>query len=184
MSLISKALCAYILLNALISIPFMMQARRDFARHGRWSRVTAAWSGLVMHGQALATAALAVADRGSLWPVSVVSLSAGGVLLVAGASVIAAGRLAYGNQKRVYGLMEDRLIEGGIYRVTRNPQYVGYAAMFFGAAVAGGSGLALASAVLFALTVHIFITRVEEPHLRRAFGEAYTAYCARIRRYF
>ncbi|MEA1941906.1 MAG: PEMT/PEM2 methyltransferase family protein [Pseudomonadota bacterium] len=183
MSLISIALCAYILLNAVIAIPFMMQARRDFARQGRWSRATAAWSGLVMHGQALATAALAIADRGSLWPVSGISLTAGGALFAAGAAVIAAGRLAYGNQERVYGLLEDRLIEGGIYRVTRNPQYVGYAAMFFGAAVAGGSGLALASAVLFALTVHIFITRIEEPHLRRAFGEAYTAYCERIRRY-
>lgn len=183
MSLISLALCAYILLNAVIAIPFMIQARRDFDCRGRWSRTTAAWSGLVMHGQALATAALAFTDRGALWPVSPVSLAAGGALLLGGGAVIAAGRAAYGNQKRVYGLMEDRLIEGGIYRITRNPQYVGYAAMFFGAAVAGGSGLALASAVLFALTIHVFITRVEEPHLRRAFGEAYTDYCARIRRY-
>jgi len=183
MSLISKVLCAYILVNAVIAIPFMMQARRDFFRQGRWSRTTAVWSGLVMHGQALATAALAVADRGSLWPVSGTSLIAGGALFAAGAGVIVAGRLAYGNQERVYGLLEDRLIESGIYRITRNPQYVGYAAMFFGAALAAGSGLALASAGLFALTIHIFITRVEEPHLRRAFGEAYTDYCTRIRRY-
>ena len=55
--------------------------------------------------------------------------------------------------------------------------------MFFGAAAAAGSILALTSSALFALTIHVFITRVEEPHLDRVFAAAYADYRARIRRY-
>ncbi|WP_417488414.1 PEMT/PEM2 family methyltransferase [Maricaulis sp.] len=183
MSLLAIVLCVYILFNAILAIPFMIRARREFERQGKWTPATASWSGGVMHGQALATLALAIVDRGSLWPVTAVSLAAGGLLLSAGAGVIAAGRIAYGSQKRVYGLLEDRLIEGGIYRFSRNPQYVGYAAMFFGAAAAAGSILALTSSALFALIIHVFITRVEEPHLDRVFAAAYADYRARIRRY-
>ncbi len=183
MSLISTLLLTYIVANAVLAVPFMVRARREFRRLGKWSPVTAVWSGIVMHGQALATAALAFADRGSLWPVTGLGLVAGAGVLLAGAAIIGAGRLAYGDQRRVYGLVEDRLIETGIYRITRNPQYVGYAAMFFGAAMASGSVLALASAAVFAVTAHIFITRIEEPHLRRVFGPAFEAYCLRTRRY-
>lgn len=52
--------------------------------------------------------------------------------------------------------------------------------MFLGAALAGGSGLAL----VFAGLIHLHIRQVEEPHLTRIFGQADTHYCQRVGRYF
>lgn len=180
---LSVLLLSYIAFNALLSLVLMWLARREFRTRGRWSPGTALFSGVVMHGQALATFALAFTDAGSAYAPTEASLIAGAILFAAGAVVITLGRRAYGSQKRVYGLLEDKLIANGIYRLTRNPQYVGYFGMFAGAALAGGSRLAIASTLLFAMFVHVFITRVEEPHMRAAFGEPYRAYCAGVRRY-
>lgn len=176
-------LLAYIGLNALASLIWIRLAREEFSRHGKWSKPTAIASGVLMHGQALASWALAWVDRGSAYAPGVASLALGAVLFLIGAAVIAGGRLAYGSQARVYGLLEDTLIERGVYCRTRNPQYVGYALMFLGTAVAGGSAWAFAAVALFAGFIHLLVTRVEEPHLRDVFGEPYIAYCARVRRY-
>jgi protein-S-isoprenylcysteine O-methyltransferase Ste14 len=178
-----NTLIVYILANGVLSLVFMALARREFGRQGKWSRSTAVMSGVVMHGHAVATCALAWFDHGRFYALDWWVLCIGFVLFFAGGVVIALGRTAYGSQERVYGLLEDELIEAGIYRVTRNPQYVGYAGMFLGAGIASGSAWALASSGLFILTIHLFITRVEEPHLKTVFGQSYAAYCERVRRY-
>jgi len=140
-------------------------------------------SGALMHGHFLAHMALSWLDRGSLFTPGLAGLLAGASLFLAGAVVIALGRRAYGEVARVYGLKEDELITVGVYRWTRNPQYVGYAAMFFGAVIASGSALATVSAILFAVFIHVFITRVEEPQMQRVFAETFEAYRRRVRRY-
>ena len=180
---IRAALLLFIALDALVAIPFMLVARRQFATRGRWSRPVAAWSGLVMHGQAVATLALAWVDRGTLFAPGAPGVAAGIAFGGLGIGILAAGRAAYGSQKRVYGLLEDELVARGIYRWSRNPQYLGYGSLFLGAALASGSAWALASTAVFAAVVHVFVTAVEEPHLARAFGAPYAAYRARVRRY-
>lgn len=177
-------LVAAIILNAVLALPMALLVRRDFARLGRVSWPMAIWTGAAMHGHALASFVLAWIDCGGLYQPGPLSLIAGGGVLALGAFVIYLGRRAYGDQARVYGLKEDTLIEQGIYRRSRNPQYFGYGLMFLGAALAGGSGLALVFALAFAGFIHLYIRHVEEPHLSRIFGGAYTEYCKRVGRYF
>tara|TARA_R110002072_G_scaffold86511_4_gene195169 strand:+ start:760 stop:1314 length:555 start_codon:yes stop_codon:yes gene_type:complete len=184
MSEVSLALLACVGFIALASIPFMIAARRDFSRLGRWSLPVAVVSGVLMHGLALTILGLAFSDRSRLYTLSPLSLAAGLILALAGGWMIYLGRRQYGSQARVYGLREDELIEQGIYRRSRNPQYVGYFALMLGSALAAGSAFSLLGAIVFAAFIHVFITLVEEPHLRREFGAAYQAYCARVRRYF
>lgn len=101
-----------------------------------------------------------------------------------GAYIIYLGRKAYGDQSRVYGLKEDTLITHGIYTRSRNPQYFGYGLMFFGAAIASGSLLAFVFVAVFALMVHVGITKVEEPHLEHVFGQPFLDYRQSVARYF
>jgi protein-S-isoprenylcysteine O-methyltransferase Ste14 len=174
----------YVLINAVLAVLFTLQARADFRRLGKWSRPTALLSGLVMHGHFLATIVLAWLDRGSLFAANMTTLTIGTALFFAGAYIIFLGRYAYGSQQRVYGMLEDKLIRHGIYKRTRNPQYVGYGSMFAGAAIASGSGFALISTLLFMAIIHVFITQVEEPHLKQAFGEDFGQYTKAVPRYF
>jgi len=178
------ALIIIMIVNGLLSIPFGILAKRSFAKNGNLTPILAAWSGVAMHGHALMTFAMAWISRGSLYPPNYLSLPAGLLVLFLGAYIIYLGRKAYGDQTRVYGLKEDTLITHSIYKRSRNPQYLGYGLMFLGAAIASGSMLAFVFVAVFALMVHMGITKVEEPHLEQIFGQPFSDYRQSVSRYF
>lgn len=181
---IRDLLLGFVGLDLLMAGPFMLVARRQFEARGRWSAPVALWSGVVMHGLLFAAVGLAITDAGSWFTPGWAGWTAGAIAIGFGVGVLIAGRRAYGSQRRVYGLLEDELVVRGIYRRSRNPQYLGYGAIFLGAGLASGSGLGFAVAAVFGSIVHLFITRVEEPHLARAFGAPYLDYRARTKRYW
>ena len=75
------------------------------------------------------------------------------------------------------------LVASGLYRVTRNPMYVGVASIVWGEALLFGSpALALFAAAVCA-AFHAFVVLYEEPSLRRRFGEAYQRYCRVVPRW-
>jgi protein-S-isoprenylcysteine O-methyltransferase Ste14 len=75
------------------------------------------------------------------------------------------------------------LVTGGVYRITRNPMYVGMALLLSAWAVALGSTWALAGPLGFMLFITRFQIRPEEQALHALFGETYAAYCRRVRRW-
>jgi len=75
------------------------------------------------------------------------------------------------------------LVTNGIYRYTRNPMYLGMAAVLLGCAVTVGATLALPVPLVFAIILEYRFIRPEEQMLRRLFPEEYPAYCARVRRW-
>ena len=75
------------------------------------------------------------------------------------------------------------LVVAGLYRYTRNPQYLGVLAVVLGEAALTGAAVLLAYAAVLAVGYHLFVTRHEEPALRRLFGDAYARYCAAVPRW-
>ena len=76
------------------------------------------------------------------------------------------------------------LVVEGLYRYTRNPMYVGVAAMIAGQAIYRGSiEIALYLCVVITL-FNLFVLFYEEPTLRRQFGEQYSNYCRAVPRWF
>jgi protein-S-isoprenylcysteine O-methyltransferase Ste14 len=76
-----------------------------------------------------------------------------------------------------------RMVRGGVYRVSRNPMYVGLVAVLAGSGLAAGSLPVLISALPLFLCLDIYAIRREERYLERSFGEAYLAYCQDVRRW-
>jgi len=76
-----------------------------------------------------------------------------------------------------------QLVVRGLYRVTRNPMYVGVLTTIFGWAVRYHSGTIVLYAVAVGLCFQSFIVFYEEPHLQRVFGDTYTQYRARVGRW-
>jgi protein-S-isoprenylcysteine O-methyltransferase Ste14 len=76
-----------------------------------------------------------------------------------------------------------QIVSSGVYRFTRNPMYLGLAAIQLGIGVALGNGwiVALVPAVLAA--VHVLAIRPEEAYLERKFGDAYRQYKRSVRRW-
>jgi protein-S-isoprenylcysteine O-methyltransferase Ste14 len=75
------------------------------------------------------------------------------------------------------------LVTGGIYRITRNPMYVGLVCFLTAWAVWLGAWLALAGPVVFVLYITRFQIRPEERALTALFGQPYTDYTQRVRRW-
>jgi protein-S-isoprenylcysteine O-methyltransferase Ste14 len=75
------------------------------------------------------------------------------------------------------------LVVAGLYRYTRNPQYVGVLAVVCGEALLTGAAVLFGYAAVLALGYHLFVTLHEEPALRRLFGDAYVRYCAAVPRW-
>jgi protein-S-isoprenylcysteine O-methyltransferase Ste14 len=76
-----------------------------------------------------------------------------------------------------------KFVVAGPYRRVRNPMYIG------GIGLVAGFGLYLRSpailllAVIFFLLSHLFVTRVEEPGLRKKFGAPYEEYLKTVPRW-
>ena len=75
------------------------------------------------------------------------------------------------------------IISTGIYRYTRNPMYVGMAAVQTGIGIGWGNGWILAFVPLVLVIVYAIAVRHEEAYLTRKFGETYTSYKASVRRW-
>lgn len=75
------------------------------------------------------------------------------------------------------------LVAVGPYRFTRNPMYLGMAGTLLGVALLFGTLAPLMMVPVFVLLIEWRFIRAEEAMLTVNFGEAYTAYKGRVRRW-
>jgi len=109
------------------------------------------------------------------------------ILVAAGVAFDVLGLLAFrGAGTTINPLRPERassLVTGGIYRITRNPMYVGVGLLLLAWAAYLSALLPFAGPALFALYITRFQIQPEERVLKGIFGEDYAAYCARVRRW-
>jgi len=75
------------------------------------------------------------------------------------------------------------LVEDGPFRFSRNPMYVGMAAIAVGVAVLCGSLTPLFVSVVFIAVVAIVFIPMEERAMQQAFGDEWLDYARRVRRW-
>lgn len=111
----------------------------------------------------------------------------GAGVALAGVVVCLAGVISFRRAKTTVNPMKpdaaSSLVVVGIYRVTRNPMYLGFFLMLLGLAAFLSNGLAVVPVVIFVVWLDRFQIRPEERALDARFGEEYTAYKKRVRRW-
>lgn len=75
------------------------------------------------------------------------------------------------------------LVQGGVYRVTRNPMYLGFLFALLGWAFWLANPIAFAGPVLYVLYMNRFQIAPEERTLGGLFGDEYSSYRKRVRRW-
>ncbi|NOY43687.1 MAG: isoprenylcysteine carboxylmethyltransferase family protein [Planctomycetes bacterium] len=75
------------------------------------------------------------------------------------------------------------LLTGGLYRFSRNPIYLSMAVLLIGVAIATGSASPWLVPPLFMWIITTRFIQHEEAMLTATFGDAYRAYCNRVRRW-
>jgi len=110
-----------------------------------------------------------------------------GLLAAVGFGFDLAGLLAFRAARTTFSPLKPEksssLVTGGVYRVTRNPMYLGLALVLSGWAVWLAALLPWLGPVLFIAYITRFQIGPEERVLRGMFGEAYSSYAARVRRW-
>ena len=76
------------------------------------------------------------------------------------------------------------LATDGIYRLSRNPIYLGLTLVYSGIAIAVGSFWPLLLLVPLLLVMRCGVIALEEAYLTRLFGDRYRDYTRRVRRWF
>jgi protein-S-isoprenylcysteine O-methyltransferase Ste14 len=109
------------------------------------------------------------------------------LLVLAGLGCDMAGFFAFRRHRTTIDPMHPRnasaLVTGGIYRYTRNPMYVGLALLLTAWAVHLSALWPFLGPVAFVLYIGRFQIAAEERALQALFGQAWTAYAARVRRW-
>ena len=75
------------------------------------------------------------------------------------------------------------VVSSGIYRITRNPMYLGLAIVLVGVTIAFGSAIGLLMVLVFVLYITRFQIKPEERILEAKFGEAFVDYKAKVKRW-
>lgn len=114
-------------------------------------------------------------------------VAAGSTLALIGGAFSAAGITAFRRAKTTLNPMKPEaasaLVTSGVYRVTRNPMYLGLLFVILGWAAALGEPYALIGPVVFVIYMTRFQIKPEERVLRNTFGEPYTSYLEQVRRW-
>ena len=114
------------------------------------------------------------------------SLLAAG-LVVAGAAVAVAGVVSFRRARTTVNPMRpetaSHLVVSGIYRVTRNPMYVGMLLALLAWALFLANALAFVFPIAFVLLMNRLQIQPEERALAARFGGAFADYRARVRRW-
>jgi protein-S-isoprenylcysteine O-methyltransferase Ste14 len=109
----------------------------------------------------------------------------GWLLLVGGASLlgVAAGLFWQRGTTVNPTKKPDQLVTDGLYRITRNPMYLGMLLILLGAPLAQDALLGFLFAIIFFLVMDKMIIPREEQVIEKSFGEPYRMYKKRTRRW-
>lgn len=109
------------------------------------------------------------------------------LLVVAGVALDLLGLIAFrASRTTINPLKPERasaLVTGGVYRVTRNPMYVGLGLLLLAWAIYLSALLPFAGLAIFVLYITRFQIQPEERILKGIFGGEYATYAARVRRW-
>jgi len=79
--------------------------------------------------------------------------------------------------------VNNQLVTSGVYALTRNPMYLAMTLVSLGVAVWVGRPLMYLAPVLMFTVANVAFIPFEEAKMRRQFGDAFDAYCKRVRRW-
>lgn len=139
--------------------------------------------GVLMWGLARAVPAAQLWPQGA-WPLV---LGAALGLALAGGLIALAGVLEFRRARTTVNPLApakaSALVTGGIYRITRNPMYLGMLGVLIGWAVYLGNAAALFGLPAFVWLLNTFQIKPEERALKAQFGSAFDRYAGRVRRW-
>jgi len=179
----------YVVLSILIGIPVILGIyvfpgiKRTYDKKGTYTiKLLSAWYSM----WAFHHISLALASFYGVWLVPVgktFAFTGGSILFIIGVIILPMGMIEFRSLRRSTGQDISKLITTGIYRWSRNPQFIGWFLMLLGISLAGRSGFAFALTGVFAIVIYLYTVLLAEPYLESLYGEEYRLFKARTARW-
>lgn len=159
---------------------FRKFVRRDYYRKGRLTPISTFFEILIFSLFGASAYIFVPSD----WPVvhvPPIPMTIGWIFITIGLAImfVAMGGLGL---RRSFGQEVIVLKQGGLYRVTRNPQILGGGLALIGLIVLWPSWYVLGWVIQYVIITHIMVL-TEEEHLNAIHGKDYVQYCRRVPRY-
>ncbi|RLD23463.1 MAG: hypothetical protein DRI70_09360 [Bacteroidetes bacterium] len=77
-----------------------------------------------------------------------------------------------------------KLVSSGLYKMSRNPMYLGVQSIALGQAIFFESTMNLFYAGFLIIFFHLVVVLIEEPHLKKKHGQEYVDYTEQVPRWF
>jgi protein-S-isoprenylcysteine O-methyltransferase Ste14 len=103
------------------------------------------------------------------------------ILIITGLTIVSGSLIPLG-YLRTMGLKSRELKTGGLYRITRNPQVIGYYLILAGFFLSYPSVYSAGWIFIFGIVIHLMII-TEEEYLSTIYGKKYEEYMKRVPRY-
>lgn len=108
-------------------------------------------------------------------------------MLVIGLAILLAAVFDFSRNETTVNPLEpqqaQKLVDSGLFRFTRNPMYLGMALVLFAWALYLANALAIIGPVLFVASITVLQIKPEEEALGKIFGQDYSDYRKRVRRW-
>jgi len=112
---------------------------------------------------------------------------AAGTLIIAGLTVVTLGFVEFRRARTTIDPVDitaaSSLVTSGVFRLTRNPMYLGFTLLLIGWAVYLSSPWTVVGPIVFVLFIQRFQIQPEERVMRQKFGDAYVNYVEAVRRW-
>ncbi len=106
---------------------------------------------------------------------------------VLGLGIMLSGALEFRKAKTTVNPLNpeqaSELVVSGIFKVTRNPMYLGMSLIIIAASLALGNLIGLVWMMGFMLYIQVFQIKPEERAMHKLFGDSFNDYCQRVRRW-
>jgi len=167
-----------------LSCVYVLFKTKSFYEQGQPLSVSVSMGWLIV--DSLDILIIVVSAAYSVWrlPLDEVVIRVVGIALtLLGVLIMLAGMIEFHSTRRIMGMEVSSLVTTGIYKWSRNPQFLGWYFIDVGIALTGLSGYALLIALLTIISGHYYIVKLEEPYLERVFGREYLEYKRKTPRY-
>ncbi len=162
---------------------FQIRVRKDYQNKGKLSPVSSLLELLFFAFHANMMYAFIPVSWGRLPPLSehpfLHDLSL--ISIILGLFILAVSMVPLGFQ-RTMGLRSIHLQTRGLYRISRNPQVIGYSFLLIGYVISYFSMYSIGWLAVFIINI-LWMIRAEEEFLHKRFGEEYESYCRKVPRF-
>ncbi|NOX89084.1 MAG: isoprenylcysteine carboxylmethyltransferase family protein [Calditrichaeota bacterium] len=171
-------------ISAILGIYVFSEIKKTYKRKGTYSaKLLSAWFAM----WAFHHIPLILSSFYGVWSIPIdktFSLAGGLILFGIGVIILPMGMIEFGSLRRSTGQDISKLVTTGVYRWSRNPQFVGWFLMLLGISLAGRSAFAFALTGVFAVVIYFYTILLAEPYLESLYGEEYRLFKSRTARWF